>query len=422
VKICLVSAFPPSRGGLSEYGYHVAQALRKFPNIELMILADTIPEPLPEVDGFHVVRCWSFNSLRNPLRLMQALRKEKPDVVWFNLGFASFGSRALPAFFGIVIPPLSRLRGYYTHVTLHQIMDTMNLEDARVPYPRLYRLGGWLATRLLLMADSISVLIPAYRRTLIERYGGNNVHFRPHGILFGRPEFPDLKRRGNPQHRILAFGKWGTYKRLEPLMDAFETFHQHHPNVRLIVAGGNHPGTPGYVESIAERMKGNSQVEFLGYVPEGDVADLFRSASIVVMPYSSSAGSSGVAHLACEYGVPIVAADLPEFRDMATAEGLAICFYEPGSIQKLADALSSILEHPEWQEVMAERNFLAALRMTMPKVIRRYLRLFELDHNFQALAPALRARRLPRWLPYRALWTSVLARNAAAVPHYWPPE
>jgi glycosyltransferase involved in cell wall biosynthesis len=422
VKICLVTAFPPSRGGLSEYGFHVAQALRKFPHIELTILADTMAEPLPEVDGFHVVRCWSFNSLRNPLRLMRAMREQKPDVVWFNLGFASFGSRAVPAFFGITIPPLSRLRGYYTHVTLHQIMDTMNLEDARVPHPRLYRLGGWLATRLLLMSDSISVLIPAYRRTLIERYGGNNVHFRPHGILFGRPEFPDLTRRGNPHHRILAFGKWGTYKRLEPLMDAFEKFSKDHPDVRLVVAGGNHPEMPGYVESIAERMKGNSQVEFLGYVAEEDVAELFRSASIVVMPYSSSAGSSGVAHLACEYGVPIVAADLPEFRDMASAEGLAICFYEAGSTDKMAEALSSILEHPEWQEVMAERNFLAALRMTMPKVIRRYLRLFELDQNFQTLAPALRVRRLPRWVPYHALWTSVLARNAVATPQYWPQE
>jgi glycosyltransferase involved in cell wall biosynthesis len=205
-------------------------------------------------------------------------------------------------------------------------------------------------------------------------------------------------------------------------MEAFQIFSKDHPDVRLIVAGGNHPEMPGYVESIAEKMKGNSQVEFLGYVAEENVGDLFRSASVVVMPYSSSAGSSGVAHLACEYGVPIVAADLPEFRDMATAEGLAICFYEPGSIEKMAEALSSVLAHPEWQEVMAERNFLAALRMTMPKVIRRYLRLFELNHNFQKLAPALRIRRLPRWLPYRGLWTSVLARNATPPQQYWPSE
>ncbi len=33
------------------------------------------------------------------------------------------------------------------------------------------------------MANSISVLLPAYRRTLIDKYRGDNVHFRAHGIL-----------------------------------------------------------------------------------------------------------------------------------------------------------------------------------------------------------------------------------------------
>ncbi len=422
MKICLVTAFPPSRGGLSEYGFHVAQALAKFPRVQLTILADELPSPQPELDGFEVIRCWSFNSASNPVRLLRALGRCNPDVAWFNIGFASFGNRPLSAFLGIAIPPLARARGFYTHVTLHQIMDTMNLEDARVPHPRLYRLGGWLATRLLLMSDSVSVLIPAYRRTLIDRYGGNNVHFRPHGILFGRPEFPDLARRGNPEHRILAFGKWGTYKRLEPLLESFEKVTQRQKNVRLVVGGGNHPETPGYVESVRDKMKGNPHIDFLGYVPEEQVGDLFRGASIVVLPYSSSAGSSGVAHLACEYGVPIVAADLPEFRDMASAEGLAICFYEPGSTQQMAEALDSLLAHPEWQRQMAELNFAAALRMTMPKVIRRYLRLFELDHQYQMIAPVLRQRRLARWLPFGALWSAIFARSTGSFQQSGPNE
>jgi glycosyltransferase involved in cell wall biosynthesis len=421
VKICLVTAFPPSRGGLNEYGYHVAQALAAFPGVSLTILADKLKDPKPEVSSFDIIRCWSFGSLMNPLHLLRVLSRLKPDVVWFNIGFASFGSRPLSAFLGVTMPALVRLRGFYTHVTLHQIMDTMNLQDARVPYPNLYRVGGWMATRLLLMANSISVLIPAYRRALIEKYGGGNVHFRPHGILFGRPEFPDLSRRGNP-HRILAFGKWGTYKRLEPLLEAFEKVAAQDKSVRLVVAGGNHPETPNYVESIAQKVNGHPQIEFLGYVPEQKVSEIFRCASVVVLPYSSSAGSSGVAHLACEYGVPIVAADLAEFRDMANAEGLAICFYEPGNTQRMADALTGLLTHPEWQQQMAERNFGAALRMTMPKVIQRYLRLFELDHHFQTLKPVFRARRLPRWLPYRSLWSSVFAHNVSALKQYWPSE
>src|SRR5258708_31142210 len=189
----------------------------------------------------------------------------------------------------------------------------------------------------------MSVLIPAYRRTLVKKYRRKNVHVRPHGILRGQPEFPDFAHRGNPDHRILAFGKWGTYKRLEPLIEAFRQVSAEVKSVRLIIAGSNHPEAPGYVESVAEKFAGDPQIGFTGYVPEEDVAPLFRRASLLVLPYTSAAGSSGVAHLACEYGLPIVAADLPEFRDMAEAEGLAIYFYEPGDMSRLANAISSVL-------------------------------------------------------------------------------
>ena len=422
MKICLVTAFPPSRGGLNEYGWHVARALSSFPRLNLTILADQLPTPEAEVDGFNVVRCWSFNSLTNPSRLLRAIDKLQPDVVWFNIGFASFGSRPLPAFLGFMIPSLVRLRGYYTHVTLHQIMDMMNLVDAKVKHPRLYRMGGWMATHLLLMANSISVLIPAYRRTLVEKYRRNNVHFRPHGIFCGQPEFPDFTRRGNPEHRILAFGKWGTYKRLEPLLEAFRKISSESSNVRLIVAGGNHPETPGYVESVARQVADDPRIAFTGYVPEEDVATLFQRASLLVLPYTSAAGSSGVAHLACEYGLPIVAADLAEFRDMAAAEGLAIYFYPPGDTTQLADALSSVLQHPRWQREMAEQNFAASLRMTMPLVVRQYLRLFDLDQQRQTFAPELRARRLLRWLSGRSRWASLMSRTTTYWHHDWPPE
>ena len=98
---------------------------------------------------------------------------------------------------------------------------------------------------MLLMANSISVLLPVYRRTLIDKYRGENVHFRAHGILGGCPEPPDFSLRGNPEHRILAFGKWGTYKRLELLIEAFEKLSRRRCRMcGLIVAGGNHPQRP----------------------------------------------------------------------------------------------------------------------------------------------------------------------------------
>jgi hypothetical protein len=130
------------------------------------------------------------------------------------------------------------------------------------------------------------------------------------------------------------------------------------------------------------------------------------------MPYSSSTGCSGVAHLACAYGVPIVSADLPDFRQMALGEELAIQFYPPGNAQGLAECLIALLQNPEQQERMATRNFSAALRMTMPNVVQKYLRHFELQQRVQTLRYVSRFRRLPSWMPSKSLLLRLMTRNS----------
>nr|MBA3912479.1 group 1 glycosyl transferase [Terriglobales bacterium] len=191
MNLCLVTAFPPSREALNEYGFHIARQLQNAPEVNLTILGDDdMPEGAAELDGFQVIRCWSFNDSKNPLRLLKAIRECQPDVVWFNIGFASFGNRPLPAFLGLATPALSRLRGYSTHVTVHQLMETVDLKDAGVRFPLFYRAAGFAATQLLLCANSVAVLLPAYRTLIQERYKRGSVYVRAHGVLSGRPEYP----------------------------------------------------------------------------------------------------------------------------------------------------------------------------------------------------------------------------------------
>ena len=401
MKICLVTAFPPSRHALNEYGFHIARELAREPGLNLTILGDDLDTAQPELPGFKVERCWAFNKLSNPTRLLSAIRRNKPEVVWFNIGFASFGGSPIPAFIGLAIPALTRMGGSYTHVTLHQLVETVDLNDAGVKSQLLYKVAGSIATHMLLSANSLSVLLPAYRRILRERYRRGSVYVRAHGILSGRPEYPQLSKRGNPVHQILAFGKWGTYKRLELLVAAFEKLGQKIPNVRLVIAGGNHPKTPGYVESVASYCKGDSRIQFTGYVAEESIPELFQGTSITVMPYTSSAGSSGVAHLACEYGVPIVASNIADFLEVANEEGIAMEFFESGSVDSLAERLELLLLHPDRLKAMAEQNFSAALRMSMPEIIRQYVRSFDLHHRVKILRAASRFRRIPRWMPLR---------------------
>jgi glycosyltransferase involved in cell wall biosynthesis len=375
MKVCLVTAFPPSTERLNEYGFHLAKELKKQDLVSLTILADQLKRPAEELPEFDVDRCWKFNSISTPLALLRAARKHKPDVVWFNLVFSSFGDKPIPAFLGICTAFLLRLFGFYTHITLHHVIEALDLSNG-TRFPRLYRFCGAIATRLILLSGSITVLLPSYRKVLLENYRGEYVHLRKHGIFSATPKFPDISKRGNPDHRILAFGKWGTYKRPEILIEAFAQIADRFPNAKLVIAGSNHPTCPGYVESLRERWRDSSRIEFQGYVPEDEIGNLFSSATVLVLPYTSAGGPSGVAHQACEFATPIIGSDIPDFIDMAQTEELAMLFYKTGDPDSLAKVLADLLENPTLQQEMAEQNFSVAVRMTMEKVVAQYLQSF----------------------------------------------
>jgi glycosyltransferase involved in cell wall biosynthesis len=396
MRICLVATFPPSGRQLNEYAYHIAQGLQSNPDVELIILADELTDydfatdkngnsaktdQQSELPGFNVIRCWKFGGLSTPVRLLKTIRQLNPDVVWYNLVFSSFATPKNPfaAFAGLCAPALTRAAGFFTHITLHHIIENVDFAAAGVRREKLFRMGTDLATKALLRANSVSVLLPGYRRTLNAKYSAQNVLLATHGIFASTPAPPDFTERGNPDLRILAIGHWGTYKRLETLMDAFPAVLKKIPNARLIVAGANHHTKAGYWESIRAAQPAGLPIEFHGYVPEEAIPKLFRTTSLLVLPYDSATGSSGPAHQACEYAVPIVCADIPDLCEMAANEDMAINFYKTGNAVDLAEQLIAILQSPEMQLRMAQYNFAAGVRMTMASVIRNYLRWFELN-------------------------------------------
>jgi glycosyltransferase involved in cell wall biosynthesis len=409
MKICLVCTFPPSGRQLNEYAFHIARELRRHKDVELTILSDELTNcefatdkngrPLriqdqSELNGFNVVRCWKFGSLANPMRLLKTIRGLNPDVVWFNLVFSTFATpdKPLAAFAGLSTPALIRAAGYYTHITLHHILEHVDFAAAGVRREKLFRMGTELATRALLCASSVTVLLPGYHTTLLTKYGAQNVMLGSHGTFASALTPPDFSKRSNPDKRILAIGHWGTYKRLETLMEAFPRVLEQIPDARLVVAGANHHTKPGYWESIRAAQPAHLPIDFKGYVPEEDIPELFQTTSALVLPYDSATGSSGPAHQACQYGVPIVSADLPDFRGMAADEDMAIRFYRRGDPADLAGQLIAILESPMLERQMAEHNFAAGIDMTMTSVVNNYLRWFRVNQRKRFL-------RRGQWLP-----------------------
>lgn len=428
MKICLVATFPPSGRQLNEYAYYIARELQTNPQVELTVLADELTNyafatdqngnPLkideqPELPGFNVIRCWKFGSLTTPVRLLDTIRRLKPDVVWYNLVFSSFATPEKPfaAFAGLSAPALTRAAGFYTHITLHHIIEHVEFSAAGVRFERLFRIGSNLSTRALLRANSVSVLLSGYHRTLTTKYSAQNVLLSTHGTFASIPAPPDFTKRGNPDKRILAIGHWGTYKRLETLMEAFPLVLKKIPNAKLIVAGANHHTKIGYWESVRDAQPPGLPIEFRGYVPEEAIPELFASTSIVAIPYDSATGSSGPAHQACEYGVPIVCADLPDFRAMVADEDMAVRFYKPGNAADLAEQLIAILQSPAHEYEMAEQNYAAGLEMMIGNVVNNYLRWFKLQKCKKMLRKSSIDDR--QWFRRTALDQKMASLNAA---------
>ena len=196
--------------------------------------------------------------------------------------------------------------------------------------------------------------------------------------------------------------------RSEPADEAFPLVLKKEPQAKLVVAGANHHTKPGYWESIRAGQPSSLPIEFRGYVPEDDIPELYQTSSVVALPYDSATGSSGPAHQACEYGVPIVSARLQDFELMAANENMAIRFYKVGDSADLANQLLAILQSPQLEHEMAEQNFAAGLEMTMTSIIQNYLRWFELKQLKRDIASEEGS--LVRW---RRRSTSVSARVAS---------
>ncbi len=389
VRIGLVSAFPPGRNSLNEFGWHVARHLAPKPEVDSVVLyADATdagaPTPLDKVEA---EVCWSFNDVRNPLRIARAVRRTRPDAVLLNLQFATFGDRRIPGGMGLLTPALLKLMGVPTAVILHNLVENVDMEDAGFAgnpvVARLMTLAGRMLTRLMLRADYVALTIPRYVELLEERYGATNVLLAPHGSFeeIAEPSFGTVP---GPR-KLLAFGKWGTYKTVDVLIEAYRLLIERgYDDVEVVIAGTDSPNSPGYLAGVAAGCSDLPGVTFTGYVEEEDVAGLFSSAAATVFPYSSTTGSSGVLHQAGSYGRAAVLPEIGDFVEVIEEEGFVGSYFQPADPASLADAIAKLLDDESLVEEHGRRNFAAATGIPIAEV---------LDWHLIHLEPLVNARR-----------------------------
>ncbi len=84
---------------------------------------------------------------------------------------------------------------------------------------------------------------------------------------------------------------------------------------------------------------GSATLLEVGFISDNKRDQYFSSADAVMLPYTN-VYSSGVVHLAYSYGVPVIASDLPIFRDVVR-QGKTGFLFPRGDVDALSRALLS---------------------------------------------------------------------------------
>ena len=383
MKLAIVTAYPPSKVTLNEYAYHLVKQFRQNQNVTELILLTDKTEGDKDIEfteagcKITVKECWSFNSYKNIFSVTKAINQTKPDSVLFNLQFMKFGDKKIAAALGLMLPLVCKLKKIPNIVLLHNILEEVDLESAGFTsnkiMQKIYGFIGSSLTKLLLQADTVAVTMQKYVNILEFKYLADNVKLIPHGT-FEIPEEPDYKLPSEGPLKIMTFGKFGTYKRVEAMIEAVEIVRaETNLDIEIVIAGTDNPNVPGYLAKVQETYKHVPQVRYTGYVEEHEVPTLFKESAVVVFPYTSTTGSSGVLHQAGSYGKAVVMPDLGDLALLVKDEGYKGEFFEPTSVKSLAAAIKTIVTNDAYRLKLAIANYKAATAHPMSQIVEMYI-------------------------------------------------
>lgn len=385
MKICLITSYPPSRGRLSEYAKEVVDALAQRSEVKRIYIIANASQCIDQKIGEKLVvkRLWKVDNLLSPLRVFITILKLHPDVVHFNVHLASFGKRRVVNFAWPILIPILTLFRVKTVVCLHNLYEGIQIEETGLKNCLLNRFGLMLATKFYTLSSFMSVTLKSYVDIIRRRYR-KEAFYIPHGAsLFNNP-VPN-----NPGHRLVSkpnpgsgrngqnllfMGYVGPYKDVDLLLDAYRRVRAKKPWVKLLFSGSVHPNYPEVIKRV-EVFKKEPNVVFLGYTPEEKLPEVLEDTGVVVLPYATCTGTSGVLHFLACFRKPIVVTNLPEFRELRD-EGAGILLVDRDP-EAFSEVIIKLLEDENLYATLGEMNEAFAQGRTWDKVVQAYVQLYK---------------------------------------------
>lgn len=311
-----------------EYCVRLASGIAQDTNI-LLFLPKREAEPYMHLLSNSVgLRIFDKPRLRQPLQqvqmvtqLVRQIRDFSPDVIhlqaghlWFNWALPMLGDCPLV-------------------LTVHD--PSRHLGDAETR-----KTPGWVFDRACYRARERIVHAPQVKHLLLQRLRipSSTVHVVPHILIGDEAAGQNVQEEEN---LILFFGRLWEYKGLEYLIRAEPLITSRVPQAKIAIAGR------GEDFDRYRRMMLHPErfIVYNEYVSDEKRAELFRRASVVVLPYIE-ASQSGVIPIAYRFGKPVVATRVGGLPDMVD-HGRTGYLVPPRDAKALAEALVLLLQDKE---------------------------------------------------------------------------
>lgn len=174
------------------------------------------------------------------------------------------------------------------------------------------------------------------------------------------------------EDRILFVGSLEPRKNLAGLLQAFNHFRSTYPEARtrLSVVGCENPL---FADASYDLGKHAGEVEFLGYLSDRELADLYRTSRMLVYP-SFYEGFGFPPLEAMANGTPVVTSKTSSLPEVV---GTAALLVEPHDVEEIAAAIGSIFSSQELAQSLSDRGLEQAAQFSWSKAADHVLSIYD---------------------------------------------
>jgi glycosyltransferase involved in cell wall biosynthesis len=210
-------------------------------------------------------------------------------------------------------------------------------------------------------------------------------HWRSEKPIIQFPAWTDIEvflqaggeRNGSQSQEIIYVGVLIPRKGVHHLINAFTAVASDFPSARLVIVGNEENKV--YAAELKEQVRRLGfarRVQFLRAMPQADLADWMRRASVCVLP-SVSEGLGRVVIEAMATGTPVIGSNVGGIPEMVK-DGTTGLLVPPGDETALAEKIGWVLSHSEETQVMGRSAQIFAEGFFSTEVyVAAYRQLFE---------------------------------------------